>query len=115
MNPYSFSSSVHSEQSKNARPTAHRIALATLVAVISHLMLFACWMTYDAVFEQTGGCFTGDGLLELLVLGLSFATFSVVSIIAAIKVRKWRIVVAATCCFAPVIFFLIAVLVRFFL
>ena len=115
MNPDSFSSSVHSDQSKNASSTAHRIALATLVVAILHLMFFACWMTYDLVFEQTGGCFTGDGLLELFVLGLSFATFSVVSIIAAVKARKWRIVIAATCCFAPVTFFLIAVLVRFFL
>ncbi len=113
MNPYSLIPVVHSDKPKAAGSTASRIALSAFVVAILHLMFFASWMIYDLVLGKTGGCFTGDGLFELLVLGLSFTTFSLVSLFAAVKARKWRLVIVALCFFAPVALFLVTVFVRF--
>jgi hypothetical protein len=89
--------------SHSGRSLASRIAFGTFLVSILHLVGFACWVFYDLTLATYSGCFTDEGLLELLVLGLSFTLFSTVSLCTAIRARRWRLVIAAALCLALVV------------
>lgn len=64
------------------------------------LLILTVWLIDDTQ-RTSGGCFTGDGLVEILILGGSYAIFSLAALTFALKAHIVWLAIAAFCELLP--------------
>ena len=65
------------------------------------LLITTFWLIDDTK-KTSGGCFTGDGLVEILILGSSYVIFSLAALTLALKARIVWLAIAAFCGLLPI-------------